>query len=66
MLVVDIPTGYIMLQVLQINWVVLTGLQPDANRLVRGGAVPGLRDSDVTKAAARPILTSHTDGIALV
>ncbi len=36
MLVVDIPSGYIM-------------LQPDANRLVKGKVVPELKDADVTK-----------------
>ena len=36
MLVVDIPSGYIM-------------LQPDGNKVVRSGVIPQLRDSDVTK-----------------
>ena len=36
MLVVDIPSGYIM-------------LQPDANKLVRSGVVPELKDADVSK-----------------
>jgi len=37
MLVLDIPSGYIM-------------LQPDANRIVRSGVLPQLADSDVTKS----------------
>ena len=36
MLVVDIPTGYIM-------------LQPDANKIVRSKVIPQMKDSDVTK-----------------
>ena len=36
MLVVDIPSGYIM-------------LQPDGNKVVRSGVIPQMRDSDVTK-----------------
>ena len=36
MLVLDIPSGYIM-------------LQPDANKVVRSGVLPQLKDSDVTK-----------------
>ncbi len=36
MLVVDIPSGYII-------------LQPDANKIVRNRAVPEMRDADVTK-----------------
>lgn len=36
MLIVDIPSGYIM-------------LQPDANRLVRQRVIPEMRDADVTK-----------------
>merc|ERR1719284_1676755 len=36
MLVVDIPSGYVM-------------LQPDANKLVRERVIPELRDADVTK-----------------
>jgi len=37
MLVLDIPTGYIM-------------MQPDANRIVRSGIIPQLKETDVTKA----------------
>ena len=37
MLVIDIPSGYIM-------------LQPDANRVVASGVIPQMRDADVTKA----------------
>ena len=36
MLVVDIPTGYIM-------------LQPDANKIVRSKVIPQMKESDVTK-----------------
>ena len=36
MLVVDIPSGYIM-------------LQPDANKVVRSGVIPEMKDADVTK-----------------
>jgi len=36
MLVVDIPSGYIM-------------LQPDANRIIRSGVVPQMKDADVNK-----------------
>ena len=34
--VVDIPSGYLM-------------LQPDGNKIVRSGVIPEMRDSDVTK-----------------
>ena len=36
MLIVDIPSGYIM-------------LQPDANKVVRSGVIPEMKDADVTK-----------------